>query len=242
VAVTNTPAGVRRPVATAILALVLAVTGRLTVKERLARQGPAGWAQVTRHNGVGLTGKTVGTLGLGNIARDMVRLMTPLDVRFLAHDPYANAAAAATLNVELVGIEDLFRRSDILCVNTPLTPETRRLVSAGLIALMKPTAYLINTARGGVVDQAALTAALREGRIAGAGLDVFEKEPLPADDPILQLDNVVVTPHALCWTDELYAGCGRECLGYVVDVMEGRVPAALLNRDVLQHPRWSQGG
>jgi D-isomer specific 2-hydroxyacid dehydrogenase, NAD binding domain len=102
----------------------------------------------------------------------------------------------------------VFRRSDFVSVSCPLTPETRHLVNADRLALMKPTAYLINTARGPIVDQRALTKALEESRIAGAGLDVLEKEPPDADDPILKLDNVIFAPHALCWTDQCFAGNG----------------------------------
>ena len=112
------------------------------------------------------------------------------------------------LGVELVGLEDVFRRSDFVSVNCPLTPETRRLVNADRLALMKPTAYLINTVPRPIVDQKALTKALKERGIAGAGLDVLEKEPPDADDPILKLDNVIFAPHALCWTDQCFAGNG----------------------------------
>ena len=122
-------------------------------------------------------------------------------MKLIAHDPYADSNLAAELGVELVGLADVFRRADIVSVSCPLTPETHHLVNAERLALMKPTAYLINTARGPIVDQKALTEVLEERRIAGAGLDVLEKEPPDADDPILRLDNVIFGPHALCWTD-----------------------------------------
>ena len=129
-------------------------------------------------------------------------------MRFIAHDPYADPKLAAELGVELVGLEDVFRRSDVVSVNCPLSPQTHHLVTAERLALMKPTAYLINTARGPIIDQKALTEALKERRIAGAGLDVLEQEPPDPDDPILKLDNVILTPHALCWTDQCFAGNG----------------------------------
>ena len=132
----------------------------------------------------------------------------------------------------------MFSRSDFVSVSCPLTPQTRHLVNAERIALMKPTAYLINTARGPIVDQKALTQALEERRIAGAGLDVLEKEPPDADDPILKLDNVILAPHALCWTDQCFAGNGAADVRAVLDVMSGRAPRAVVNRDVLETAGW----
>ena len=127
--------------------------------------------------GVGLVGRTLGSLGIGNIGAEVFRLAKPFDMKFIAHDPFADKAVAAELGIELVGLEDLFRRADVLSVSCPLTPETRHIVNAERLALMKPTAYLINTARGPIVDQKALTKVLQERRIAGAGLDVLEQEP-----------------------------------------------------------------
>jgi phosphoglycerate dehydrogenase-like enzyme len=238
IAVTNTPRGVRRPVAVAILTLIFALTTKLFVKAELARRGPEGWAEVTRHNGIGLTGKILGSIGLGNIGSEMFRLAQPLGMTFLAYDPYASAEQAAALGVTLTDLEDLFRRSDIVCVNCPLNTETRHIVTADRLALMKQTAYLVNTSRGGTVDQPALTDALAARRIAGAALDVFEQEPTDPGDTLLQLDNVIATPHALCWTDELFAGCGREAVQSVMDVLASREPEHVVNRDVLGDPAW----
>ena len=144
--------------------------------------------------GIGLTGRTLGQLGIGNIGAEVFRLAAPLGMRFIAHDPYADPAHARELGVELVDLETLFRESDFLSVSVPLSEATRGLVDARLIGLMKPTAYLINTARGPIVDQRRWTRRLRASRIAGAGLDVFEVEPAPADEPLLALDNVILTP------------------------------------------------
>ena len=238
VALVITPDGVRRPVAVAVLTLMLALTGRLQDKDRLARQGPAGWAQKTDYNGLGLVGRTLGSLGLGNIGAEVFRVARPLEMRFIAHDPQADAALAAEMGVELLGLDEVFRRSDVLTLNCPLSAATRHLVNAERLALMKPGAYLINTARGGIVDQAALTAALRDGVIAGAGLDVLEREPPDPEDPILRLDNAIVTPHALCWTDQLFAGNGAADVAAVLEVMAGRVPRGLVNREVLESPAW----
>ena len=231
-----TPDGVRRPVAVSILALILALTGKMMVKDRLTREGPIGFNQRGEHMGVGLVGKTLGSLGIGNIGAEMFRLAKPFDLRFIAHDPYADKAVASELGVELVSLENVFARSDILTVNCPLSDATRHIVNAERLALMKPTAYFINTARGPIVDQKALTKVLQERRIAGAGLDVFEVEPVPADEPILKLDNVIVTPHALCWTDQCFAGNGAADIKAVLDIMHGRVPRGVVNREVLESP------
>lgn len=238
IALVITPEGVRRPVAVSVLTYVLALSQKLLVKDRLCRQGPEGWARRTDHNGEGLVGRTLGQLGMGNIGAEVFRLARPFGMRFLAHDPYQDPKVAAELGVELVGIEELFARADFLSVSVPLSEATRHLVGARLLGLMQPSAYLINTARGPVVDQRALHQALVEGRLAGAGLDVFEVEPCPADEPLLQLDNVVVTPHALCWTDELFAGNGRADVAAVLEVMRGRVPRGIVNREVVEAPLW----
>ena len=238
VAVVITPDGVRRPVAVSILTLIFALSGKLFVKDALARRGPAGWAEKTAHNGIGLVGLTLGSVGMGNIGAEMFRLARPLDMRFIAHDPYADPAQAAELGVTMTDLDNVFRESDFVCVNCPLSDDTFHLVDAGRLGLMKPTAFLVNTARGPIVDQAALTEVLQEGRIAGAGLDVFEQEPPDADDPLLALDNVIVTPHALCWTDQLFAGSGAADVRAVMAVMEGQAPNGIVNRDIVDRPGW----
>jgi D-3-phosphoglycerate dehydrogenase len=233
-----TPDGVRRPVAVSVITFMLALTGKLLIKDRLTRAGPDGWARRNAHMGRGLVGRTLGSLGIGNIGAEVFRMARPFDMAFIAHDPYADPKVAHELGIRLVGLEELFREADVLSISCPLNDETRHIVNAERIALMKPTAYLINTARGPVVDQAALTAALQAGRIAGAGLDVFEEEPSKADDPLYALDNVILAPHSLCWTDQCFAGNGAADVKAVFDVMHGRVPTGVVNRDVLDRPAW----
>jgi D-3-phosphoglycerate dehydrogenase len=240
IALVITPDGVRRPVAVSILTLMLALTGKLMVKDRITREAAEGWPKRADHMGVGLVGRTLGSLGIGNIGAEFFRLAKPLDMTFIAHDPFADPTMAADLGIELVSIEDLFRRADVLSVSCPLTPETHHIVNAERLALMKPTAYLINTARGPVVDQKALTRVLQERRIAGAGLDVLEQEPAEADDPILALDNVILAPHALCWTDQCFAGIGAADVRAVLDVQHGRVPRGVVNRTVLETDTWQR--
>jgi len=238
IALVITPDGVRRPVAVTVITFVLALSQKLLIKDRLCRRGPEGWAERVNHMGEGLVGKTLGQLGLGNIGAEVFRLARPFGLELIAHDPYADAAVARELGVELVAEEDLFRRSDFLSVSIPLSDATRHFVNARRLSLMKPTAYLVNTARGPVVDQKALHHALVSGRLAGAGLDVFEIEPAPADEPLFALDNVIATPHSLCWTDECFAGNGAADIRAAIDIMQGRPPRGIVNRDIVSDPRW----
>lgn len=235
-----TPDGVRRPVAVSIMTFMLALAGKMIGKDRITRQGPEGWARRSDFMGMGLVGRTLGSLGIGNIGAEVFRLAKPFDMAFIAHDPYVDPATATSLGVRLVGLEELFEQSDVLSVSCPLSEATHHIVNAERLARMKPTAFLINTARGPVIDEAALTEVLQEGRIAGAGLDVFEQEPSPADNPLYKLDNVIVTPHALCWTDQCFAGIGAADVKAVFDVMHGRVPTGIVNREIVDQPAWQE--
>lgn len=238
IAVVITPSGVRRPVAVSILTFVLALSQKLRIKDRIVREGADGWGKRADHMGVGLVGKTLGQLGIGNIGAEVFRLAAPFGLKFIAHDPYADPALAASLGVELVGLEELFRQSDFLSVSVPLNSDTQGIVNAQRLRLMKPTAFVINTARGPIIDQKALYEALRDGVIAGAGLDVFEVEPAPADEPLFQLDNVIAAPHALCWTDECFAGNGAADVAAMKALKDGRAPEGVVNRAVLDDPRF----
>jgi D-3-phosphoglycerate dehydrogenase len=183
--------------------------------------------------GMGLTGRTLGIVGLGNIGRELARLAAPFGLNVIASDPFAKSS-----DIKLLGLEDLLRAADFVCITCALSPATHHLINADRLALMKPSAYLINVARGPIVDQAALTKALTERRIAGAGLDVFEREPIDPHDPILQLDNVIVAPHALCWTDECFHGNGVSACRAIVDTAQGRVPANVVNKELLDSGLW----
>ena len=229
-----TPDSVRRPMATTVLTYILALSHRLLQKDRLTREG--GWARKLDYMGYGLTGKTVGIIGLGNIGQEAVRLCAPLEMRFIAYDPYLDAAKAASLGVESVDLETLLRTADFVVILCQLTPETHHLLNAERIALMKPTAFLVSVARGPIVDQVALTTALQQGRIRGAGLDVFEQEPVDPNDPILRLDNVIVSPHALCWTDEMASRAGVSISRSILAVKAGQAPEHTVNRAAIDSP------
>ena len=235
IAVYITPEGVVRPVAESILLLVLALSHRLTIKDRLVRRGR--WAESTLPLGREPRDRVIGTIGLGNIASEAIRLLRVLNPkRFVAFDPFATAERAAQLGAELVSLEELLRASDYVLVNCPLTSETRGLIGEKQLALMKRDAVLINTARGPIVHEAALIEALRVGTIAGAALDVFEKEPLGADSPLAEMDNVILTSHSVAWTEELFRDMGRiDCEGALA-VYRGEAPKNVVNPKVLDHP------
>jgi D-3-phosphoglycerate dehydrogenase len=234
VILTNTPDGVRRPVATSILLMILALSHKLLIKDNLTRTGR--WKDTTSYMGDGLTGKTVGSIGVGNIGSELFRLLAPLNMHHLAYDPYAKADDAAKIRVRLTDKDTVLREADFVCINTPLTAETRGMIADREFGLMRPTAYFINTARGPIVDESALIRALQQKRIAGAGLDVFAHEPIDAENPLLAMDNVIVTPHSLCWTDELFRNNAESAFRSVVAVATGRTPTFVVNRDVLTHP------
>lgn len=226
---------VRKPVAEAIVTFFLALAKRLPAKDRLVRAGR--WNAKAETSGLGLSGKTVGSVGLGNIAAEMFRLLRPFDLgRVLAFDPYVAWEKADQLGVELVDLPTVFRESDFVAINCPLNDETKGMIDADLLSLMKPTAYFVNTARGPIVNQADLVAALETGKIAGAGLDVFEHEPLPPDHPLTRMDNVILSPHGMAWTDDLYRGNGLGACENVLTVLRGEVPRYTVNREVADRP------
>jgi len=237
VLVANTPNAVTRPVATMALTLVCALAHRLMAKDRITRAGR--WNDRLDLMGMGLTGRTLGVVGAGRIGKELLRMARVFDLKLLAADPHADELELAYIGARKASLDEVMAESDFVVVACLLNEETRGLVGAAELARMKPTAYLVNVARGPIVDEKALYAALAARRIAGAGLDVFEEEPTPPSNPILELDNVIVTPHALCWTDELFRNIARSAIGAVVAVHGGRRPQFLVNPEALAHPRVS---
>jgi phosphoglycerate dehydrogenase-like enzyme len=237
IAVYITPEGVIRPMGESILLFILALSHNLVGKDRMLRQGQ--WVESTRTLGRQPRDRVIGSIGLGNIAREAFRLLRGVGAgRLLAFDPYAPASDDS--GIERVSLEEIFRLSDYVMVNCPLTPETRGLVGTREFGMMKPTAFFINTARGPIVDEAALIAALRNRTIAGAALDVFEREPLSLESPLINMDNVILTSHSVGWTEELFRDMGRaDCEGALA-VMRGEAPANVVNREVLERPGFRQ--
>jgi len=187
--------------------------------------------------GMGLTGRTLGVVGAGGIGKELLAMARVFDLKLLAADPYVDSKVLEGFSTGKVTLDELMEQSDFVVVTCLLNDETRKLVGARQLALMKPTAYLINVARGPIVDERALYEALAARRIAGAGLDVFEEEPTPVSNPILKLDNVIVSPHALAWTDELFSNIARTAIGALLAVSSGRRPEYLVNPEALSHPR-----
>ena len=232
----NTPIAVQRPLATAIIAFILALSLRMMAKDKLIRQGR--WVERTGYLGLGLVGRTLGSIGVGGIGHEMFRLARPFDMKHIACDPYVKPEMVADADVRLVDMDTVLSESDFLNISCPFNEETHHLIGAGELRKMKKTAFLINTARGPIVDEAALITALREGWIQGAGIDVFEQEPTPPDNPLLKMDNVIVTPHSLGWTDEVWSNKWEENLGQISHIIRGEIPEALVNREVWDKPEF----
>ena len=232
VVLTNTPLAIRRPVAVATLTLLFALAGRLFAKDRITRAGR--WLERNDLMGTGLVGRTLGIVGGGGIGQELLKVSAPFGMRRIVADPHASDGALRALDATVVPLERLMRESDFVVVACLLNEETRHLIGAPQFALMKPSAYFISVARGPIVDEPALIDALRAGRIAGAGLDVFEQEPVDPANPLLGMDNVIVTPHALCWTDECFHAIASSGLQSVVDFSLGRRPAHVVNPEALK--------
>jgi phosphoglycerate dehydrogenase-like enzyme len=234
VALFNAPHALRHSTASSALLFILALAKRLPEQQRLIRAGR--WDLQANVMGSELQGRTLGIIGLGHSGRELVRLVGPFSMRVLAYSPHAVSMQAREIGVELKPLETMLRESDFVSLHCRLTPQTRRMIGAAQLALMKPTAFFINVARGELVDQSALVTALRERRLAGAGLDVFEVEPLPMDDPLLQLDNVILTPHWLPATKEVWQATGRAMAEGMLRASRGLVPENIVNTEVLERP------
>jgi phosphoglycerate dehydrogenase-like enzyme len=234
VLVATSPApGNQAAVAESVLAFMLALSKRLLAKNRLTKEGQAEDAQ--QLSGTLIRDRVIGIIGLGGTGSLLAEFVRPLrPARVLAHDPYVGADAASRLGVELTDLDSLMRESDYVAVMCSLTDETHHLIGAARLALMKPSACLINAARGPIVDEKALTRALSENRIAGAALDVFEREPPDPDDAILGFEDMITTGHAIAWTDESLYECSLEAYRAVARVYEGAEPTYVANPEVLE--------
>lgn len=220
--VTNTPIAVRRPVAVAALTMIFALAGRLFVKDQITRANR--WNDRTSHMGLGLTTRTLAVIGVGSIGQEILRLARPFGLKLLGVDPVTSARTMTELGAQKAALNDALASADFVVISCLLDANTRHLISRAQLAQMKPTAFLINLARGPVLDELALIEALRARTIAGAALDVFEQEPVAADNPLLAMDNVIVTPHSLCWTDECFHDIAATGLQSIVDCSLGRRP------------------
>ncbi len=236
VAVFNCPQALTHATASSALMFMLALSKRLMQQQRITRDGH--WDLQPATMGGEIQGRTLGIIGLGRSGRELIRLATPFQMRILAYSRHASPADVRSLGAEPVSLDPLLRESDFVSLHCSLTPQTHRMIGREQLALMKPTAYFINVARGGLVDQAALVQALKDRTFAGAALDVFQIEPLPKDDPLIGLDNVILTPHYTPATADIWAATGRATAQGMIRAAHGLAPDNIVNPAVLDRPGW----
>jgi len=221
--------------AEATVGLILALIKRLKLNEEDIRHG--GWKKEA-NTGDLIFGKTVGLVGMGRVAKEVAKRFQGWGVKVIAYDPYVSGGEAAALQVAMVPLETLLQQSDVVSVHVVLNAETRHIIGRRELRLMKPSAFLVNTSRGGAIDQKELVAALSENVIAGAAVDVFEKEPLPMDDPLRSLDpaRLILTPHII-GNSLISRDRGHQmAIQTILQLLRGEVPAAVLNPQAA--PRW----
>lgn len=223
VLVATTPGTTHRSVADHTIGLVVDLAHGLSRHDRAIRRGT--WQP---QRGVEVSGATIGIIGLGRIGRAVARRALGFDMRVVAHEPYPVMEFVQEHGIELLSMDDVLRTSDFLTLHLPASPQTERIIDAARLALMRPSAFLINTARGDLVDEGALYAAVRSGAIAGAGIDAWSTEPL-TDPRWAQLDNVVLTPHSAASTDGVWAATATLAVDIVLQVLRGERPDQLLN-------------
>ena len=235
--VTNVPAYCLDEVAEHALALVLAFARRLHVYNPAVREGD--WQLGRGAPMYRIAGRTLGVVGFGKIGQTLARKASGLGLRILAYAPRQASDAVRAAGAAPASLEELARESDYVSVHLPLNADTRGLIGEELLRSMKPTAFLVNTARGGIVDQDALLRALEEKWVAGAGVDVFEPERLPSDHPLLAQPNLIATPHVAFYSEESVHDLEVLAAENVAAVLSGRRPANLVNPEVLDLPRWA---
>ena len=234
IALFNAPLALKHSTASTALLFILALAKKLQEHERITRNGR--WDLQAAALGNEIEGRTLGIIGLGHSGRELARLIAPFGMRLLAYSPHAEPAQAAALGVQLTSLETLLCESDFVSLHARLSDQSRGLIGAPQLALMKPAACFINVARGEIVDQRALADALRTKQIAGAALDVFETEPLPLDDPLLALENVILTPHWSASTADVWQATGRAMAAGMLQAARGEQPDNVVNREVLDRP------
>lgn len=230
--VVNIPDFCLEEVSSHAITLLLACAKKLVLLNNCLKQNSWAESQKAMAPMGSIYGQTLGLVGCGNIGRMTARKAQCFGLGVLGYDPYLDKALAKEYEITLVELSELLRESDYISVHAPLTKETRHLIGEKEFKQMKPTAYFINTARGPIVDEAALVTALREKYIAGAGLDVFEKEPVGSGNPLFKMDNVIVTPHSASYCDASYERLKRSVGQEVARVLSGHWPKNLVNKRV----------
>jgi D-3-phosphoglycerate dehydrogenase len=231
VVVVNQSGGNANSVAEHALGMMLTLSKRIIEADRILRRSP----NVDRNSLIGneIHGKTIGIIGIGYVGRRLAELCKGLfGMSVLAYDPYVSAEETAARGAKKVELDELLRRSDFVSINCPLTKENRAMIGAREFSLMKPTAFFITTARGFIHDEAALLDAMRAKQIAGAGLDVWSKEPPPPEHPLLQFDNVLASPHTAGVTIEARANMGKIAAEQMLGALDGKRPPRIVNPEV----------
>jgi D-3-phosphoglycerate dehydrogenase len=226
IAVMNTPGG--NNVTTAEHAISMLLSLARSIPQATASMKAGKWEK-SKFTGSEISNKTLGIVGIGNIGRLVAERAQGLKMRVIAYDPFITEAKAREMGIELVSLDGLLQRADFVSIHTPLLPETRNLIDAAALAKMKPTARLVNCARGGIVDEQALAQALKNKKLAGAALDVFEQEPVPTDHPLLQLDTVICTPHLGAATAEAQVAVSVAVAEQIVDFLVHNVTRNAVN-------------
>ncbi|MBI3998479.1 MAG: D-glycerate dehydrogenase [Armatimonadetes bacterium] len=237
VVVTNTPGVLTETVADFAMTLMLAAARRLVQADRYARAGRWKSWEPMLFLGQDVHGATLGLIGLGRIGSAVAHRARGFGMRLLYHDVIRREDLERDLGLQFLPFDDVLRQADFISVHTPLTPQTRHLIGAEQFKVMKKTAILINTARGPIVDPKALYQALATGQIFGAGLDVFEIEPVPADDPLLGLDNIIVVPHIASASVETRTKMALMAVDNLLAALSGQRPPNLVNPDVWERRR-----
>ena len=235
--VANVPDYCVGTVADHAFALLLALNRKLLVANNIIKTGAYinTWTSPSEKiKGVDLEGRTIGIIGLGKIGRAVAARAKGFGLKILAYDPYISKEDAEALGVKLTDLDNLLRESDFVTIHAPLTPQTRGMINEEKLKLMKKTAYLINVARGPIVDEKALYKALKEGWIAGAGMDVYEKEPPDPDNPLFKLENVVLTPHIAWYTEDALWRLEMTAVNEAIRILKGEMPKNLVNKDILK--------
>lgn len=236
--VANVPDFCSHEVAEHALGLMLAVTRKIVLADRKSRAGEwvPGMDALLRPMRR-LSGQTLGLIGLGKIGRSLAEKAKGLGLRVIAYDPHVSADAAKATGVPVMSLEEMLPQTDILSLHVPDTPETRGIVNARTLTLLKPQAILINTARGPVMDEEALRAALASGHIAGAGLDVLQKEPLRLPHPLAEFENVVFTCHYASLSEDSYATMRQQVSEQTAQILRGEFPSNFVNPQVKEQPQ-----
>lgn len=238
VVVFNAPLALNHSTASSALTFMLALAKRLPAQDRVVREGR--WERQASVLGDEIQGRTLGIIGLGHSGRELVRLVAPFEMQILAYSPHADPAQAEALGVRLTTLEETLSKSDFVSLHCRLTPQTRGMIGARELELLRPTTYFINVARGELVNQAALTNVLKRGQIAGAALDVFDREPLPANDPLTSLENVILAPHWSASTRDVWRATAQAMSEGMLRVSRGDLPYNVINESVIARRKFQQ--